>query len=377
MTAGVIALLGVGAAGGFLLHSPDERITHEPVVVPVTAPIESRTLTAQVTGVGVFEAAGTIPVTVAAPNGMSGVVTAAPRSVGETVPWCGQAVEVSGRPVFVLHGTVPAYRDLTEGDSGADVRQLQTALKECGYRVTVDGVFGPGTAAAITKLYQVSGHTAVTDPAAALAAGEPAGRSSSPASAVVVSRGEVVFVPAPPRITNVLPVGSYVTADPVVELALAGDVFTLHLTAEQKAAVTAGQRVTITRDGWTATVILPDLPVVPEYDDSGAPSFPVHVPLPDLSPAGSNGQQGQFTITTGSDQAYPTVVPVSAIHEDPSGQPYVLLAPAAHATGTGGPTSTLGTRVPVRVLESVQGYVAIESDDDALHPGDEVVIGDR
>jgi peptidoglycan hydrolase-like protein with peptidoglycan-binding domain len=369
-----------------------------------TAPIEGRVLHEPVTGAGLFGAAGTVPVTVAAPAERSGVVSANPRSVDETVPWCGQAVEVSGRPVFVLHGSVPAYRDLTEGDSGADVRQLQAALRECGYRLTVDGVVGPGTAAAINKLYVDSGYHAVTDVAAALSAGQPPSPDTSsgvtaqpaaftvasgvpptsepapapaPTPSVVAPRGELVFVPALPRITSVLPAGSYVSADPVMVLALEGDVFTMQLTGEQKAAVEAGQQLVVSRGDWAVTTSVPDLPVLPQYDDSGAPSFPVRVPLPGPPPAESNGQQGQFTIETGSGETYPTVVPVSAIYEDAAGQTYVLLAPTTREGGTDGQSPPAGRRVTIRVLESVQGYVAVKSDDEALQPGGEVVIGAR
>ena len=39
----------------------------------------------------------------------------------------------SGRPVFVLQGQVPAYRDLTPGLTGADVDQLKQALDRMGF----------------------------------------------------------------------------------------------------------------------------------------------------------------------------------------------------------------------------------------------------
>jgi GH24 family phage-related lysozyme (muramidase) len=39
--------------------------------------------------------------------------------------------------------------DLKKGDSGSDVKQVQTALIQWGYRVPADGRFGPGTQAAV------------------------------------------------------------------------------------------------------------------------------------------------------------------------------------------------------------------------------------
>jgi len=43
------------------------------------------------------------------------------------------AFTVSGRPALVLQGAVPAYRDITPGAVGDDVRQLQAALGRLGF----------------------------------------------------------------------------------------------------------------------------------------------------------------------------------------------------------------------------------------------------
>jgi peptidoglycan hydrolase-like protein with peptidoglycan-binding domain len=40
---------------------------------------------------------------------------------------------LDGQPVFLMYGKVPAYRDLTVGTKGADVRQLERNLKALGY----------------------------------------------------------------------------------------------------------------------------------------------------------------------------------------------------------------------------------------------------
>lgn len=46
---------------------------------------------------------------------------------------------------------------LSEGDSGPRVRRLQRALAELGYDVTPDGVFGPGTTAAVRSFQEDAG----------------------------------------------------------------------------------------------------------------------------------------------------------------------------------------------------------------------------
>jgi peptidoglycan hydrolase-like protein with peptidoglycan-binding domain len=64
----------------------------------------------------------------------------------------------SGRPVFVLQGQIPAYRDLGPGMSGEDVRQLEQGLKRLGFNPgAVDGIYDHQTAAAVEKWYRSSG----------------------------------------------------------------------------------------------------------------------------------------------------------------------------------------------------------------------------
>jgi hypothetical protein len=46
---------------------------------------------------------------------------------------------------------------LSEGDSGPRVRRLQRALASLGYDVTADGVFGPGTTAAVRSFQEDAG----------------------------------------------------------------------------------------------------------------------------------------------------------------------------------------------------------------------------
>jgi hypothetical protein len=46
---------------------------------------------------------------------------------------------------------------LSQGDSGPRVRRLQRALASLGHDVTVDGVFGPGTTAAVRSFQEEAG----------------------------------------------------------------------------------------------------------------------------------------------------------------------------------------------------------------------------
>lgn len=87
------------------------------------------------------------------------VVTAVRVKQGDQVEAGQVLLEVSGRPLFVLPGDKPAYRDLRPGSDGEDVRQLQMALKSLGFDPRENnGVYGLQTKTAVTKLYQFLGY---------------------------------------------------------------------------------------------------------------------------------------------------------------------------------------------------------------------------
>ncbi len=63
------------------------------------------------------------------------------------------------RPMLALATAAPLWRDLDVGARGPDVADLQTELARLGHAVTVDGVFGPGTRAAVRAV--LAGHGVV------------------------------------------------------------------------------------------------------------------------------------------------------------------------------------------------------------------------
>jgi peptidoglycan hydrolase-like protein with peptidoglycan-binding domain len=85
-----------------------------------------------------------------------GIYTQLPGD-GEEIA-CGEVLyRVDDKPVLLLCGSTPAYRSLSQGDSGPDVAELNADLVQLGYasRAQLDpssGSFGSETAAALERL---------------------------------------------------------------------------------------------------------------------------------------------------------------------------------------------------------------------------------
>lgn len=175
-----LVVLCVGAGGAWWLasssQSPEQAAARaeEPEASWVTATVEMRVLSATVIQRG--DVVAEVSVSVEAPVSVEppGVVTKPAPPVGGELVEGDVVVEVSGRPVFVFDGSVPMYRTLRPGMTGADVAQLQVALSRLGYEPDSDDVFGEATKQAVAAWYRDTGYgpvpafdTAAADLAAA------------------------------------------------------------------------------------------------------------------------------------------------------------------------------------------------------------------
>ena len=80
----------------------------------------------------------------------AGTVTKIHITEGKALPALQPLVDVNGAAVYGIASATPFYRDLSEGDSGGDVKALQAALDAAGYDPgDVDGDFGSQTATAL------------------------------------------------------------------------------------------------------------------------------------------------------------------------------------------------------------------------------------
>ncbi len=160
----VVASSGVGWQAGRQIRSPAEIAarTAPPAPSLISVPVEKRTLSSDVVVRGTvrYGAPQVVQLATSALKKGNATVTAAPVK-GATLDEGGVAMAVSGRPVFVLQGAQPAYRDLGPGAVGDDVRQLEAALHRLGFDPgAIDDTYDARTGAAVATWYQVAGWTA-------------------------------------------------------------------------------------------------------------------------------------------------------------------------------------------------------------------------
>ncbi|MEV7326146.1 peptidoglycan-binding protein [Streptomyces sp. NPDC093970] len=171
---GVVTLVGAGGwfAGAQMQSPADALASHEPPKAgPVTVAVARQKLTANVVTQGSVEFGTPKSVSLSGQVGSASsskeetgtaLVTKAPAE-GAVLTEGSVLMQVSGRPVFVLRGSVPMYRMLGPGTTGDDVRQLQSALRRLGHDPGgVTGHFGQGTAAAVAQWYESKGFQAQT-----------------------------------------------------------------------------------------------------------------------------------------------------------------------------------------------------------------------
>ena len=210
--------------------------------------------------------------------GRSGVVTGV-TPVGTTVGQGDALFDLDLQPTVLLHGDVPAFRDLSvDADPGADITQVEQALVDLGFGegLTVDDEFTAATADAVEAWE------------AALGRSDPDG---------VVTLGDVVFAPADLRIAEVTAdTGTQVQSGAdVVQVSATTKVVTLGLTVDQVANVEPGTPVTVTLpDGTEAAGKITDVASEPSSDggsdpggDGGEETYPVTVVLDVPAAAGA------------------------------------------------------------------------------------------
>jgi len=156
--AAAVVLAAAAATGGVVAMSGAEQATPATQKPPVnTATVERGKLSDMVSRYGILTyLARSDGSPYAVINRARGTYTELPDA-GDKVD-CGAVLyRVDDRPVLLLCGSTPAYRSLSEGDSGPDVAQLNANLVHLGYatRAQLDPSsdrFSSETASALEKL---------------------------------------------------------------------------------------------------------------------------------------------------------------------------------------------------------------------------------
>lgn len=268
---------------------------------------------------------------------------------------CGETLyKVGEKPVILICGSTPAYRNLAEGDDGKDVRALNTTLVNQGYaaRSELDpgsDHFGAETAAALEKLQDERGAD-VTG---------------------TLNLGQAVFLPGPLRIGKVLVTnGTGAGAGrPIMEASSNRREVTVKLDASQRSEVKKGDQaqITLPDDRITSGVVARIGTVATssgkDGSDPGSATIPVAITLKHPKDAGTLDQAPvQVQITTDG-VAHALIVPVTALIGRAGG------GYAVEVAGDRGQTRI----VPVTpgLFDDADGRVQVSG---ALSAGDRVVV---
>jgi HlyD family secretion protein len=154
---------GAGLVSHRFIRSPADiaSATRPPEPSVVTARVVRRRLSERLVERGTVGRARTFAVeTSLDPTVEHPLVTRVLVRTGSTVRNGRVLLEIAGRPVIAVEGSVPAYRDLGPGATGRDVAQLQRALVGLGFSRGADrrGVFGSGTARAVAAWFRSLGY---------------------------------------------------------------------------------------------------------------------------------------------------------------------------------------------------------------------------
>jgi len=187
---------------------------------------------------------------------------------------------VDQAPVVLLYGSVPAYRALAEGATGTDVAQLNHDLVALRYldRSEVDSAwrqFSWATTAAVEKLQR---HLGVDE----------TGK---------LSRGDVVFLPTPVRVTALRADLGAPPSGPVLQASSTARTVSVALDPDLQSKVRAGDGVTITLPDGRATpgrvTSVGKVATIPSNDSGGSdsgPTVPVQIRPTDPPATGSLDQ---------------------------------------------------------------------------------------
>ncbi len=353
VTAGLVVVLAAGAASAWAAGAFNTAASPgggSALVAPATAAVVRVDIAATTPLPATLGYAGSYTVT----GQGGGTLTSLPQP-GQVIRQ-GQALYQTGNgaPVALLYGTVPAWRSLTEGLTGADVSQLNHDLVALGdaasAQVAAAGwdYYSWETAIGVQQLEQ---HLGVVNPPPSLAL------------------GRVVFEPGAVRVTQVTGSLGGPASGPVLAATSDEHVVTIALDVSQESEVAAGDAVSVTLpDGSATPGVVSSVGTVAttsaaQQGQSSATTVPVTVTLSNPAAAGSL-DQAPVTVNITTATAHDALaVPVTAL---------LARAPGRYLVEIAGPGSTRRF-VPVTpgIFDDNSGLVQVTG---ALSVGERVVV---
>lgn len=349
--AAAVVAVATAAASGAAWASGRTPPAAPPAVPTASATVISTTLssTTQLSGTLGHGAARTV----FSPASGTVTSTAAPGSV---VAQGAALFAVDDRPVVLLAGAVPAWRDLSvDVAPGPDVAQLEQDLVTLGYTagldLTVDGVFTSTTAVAVERWQRALGLPATG----------------------VVTRSGIVFEASPLRILAVAaPPGSPIgDGQPALSVGSTQVLVTADVPVTQVSLVHAGDAVTVVLPAGTAAkgqvtavsavATNPDAAGSGSGQQNGPPTVPATIVLDD--PAAAAGlDQAPVTIDVTDRTVHDALaVPITALVALQGGGYAVYVRHGA-------------ARTLVAVTPGLFADTLVQVTSTGLHAGDEVVI---
>jgi hypothetical protein len=369
---------GADAAGVF--RSPASAVSNGGDATGTQA-VTRGSLTEQTEEDGTLGDAGSYTVVMPGSSGSAGPAAGSGSGAGTFtwLPSAGQTIrqgqtiyQVSGSPVVLLYGNVPAYRDLAEGMTGADVTELNTDLVTLGY----------ATAAALGPRSGWNYFSGETGYALGLLQAHLGLTQTG-----TLPLGQAVFLPSAINVTGlgsgVVPGAAATSGSTVLTASSLTPVVTMDLDASLQTEVAVGDSVSVTLpDGAVTPGVISSVSTAasstsssssssssssgngqgPGSSGSAAATITVVVSLTDPKVAGDLNQAPvQVTITTGS-VSNVLIVPVDALLAQPGG------SYAVEVTGPGGHHLV---RVTPGLFDDAAGTVQVTGD---LAPGQHVVV---
>lgn len=160
----VLVAGAIGWVAGTQITSPADAAARAEAPEPslITVAVEERLLSADIIARGTIDYDSPMSLEVSgstADTEAREIITAA-AAEGDELGEGDVAIEIAGRPVVLLQGDLPVFRDLRPGSTGLDVLQLEQSLVRQGFLDEADEIWDNRTGAGIQSLYASMGYDA-------------------------------------------------------------------------------------------------------------------------------------------------------------------------------------------------------------------------